>query len=110
MALAVDAVMKVGLSVWRAAEVYNVPKSTIGYRISGRVLPGSVSGPVRYLSDREEDELIHFLLECASVGYPRSRLEDIAIVQHSCDRRGMNKVVSHGWWEAFCRHHWNVTL
>ena len=79
MALAVDAVMKDGLSVRRAAEVYNVPKSTLGDRISRRVLPGSVSGPVRYLSDREEDELIHFLLECASIGYPRSRLEVIAM-------------------------------
>ena len=110
MALAVDAVMKDGLSVRRAAEVYNVPKSTLGDRISGRVLPGSVSGPVRYLSDREEDELIHFLLECASIGYPWSCLEVIAIVQRSCNRRGMNKVVSHGWWEAFCRRHRNVTL
>ena len=110
MALAVDAVMKDGLSVRRAAKVYNIPKSTLGDHISGRALPGSVSGPVRYLSDREEDELIHFLLECASIGYPWSHLEVIAIVQRLCNRRGMNKVVSHGWWEAFCRRHRNVTL
>lgn len=42
MALAVDAVMKDGLSVRRAAKVYNVSKSTLGDHISGRVLPGSV--------------------------------------------------------------------
>jgi len=40
MALAVDAVMKDGLSVRRAVKVYNVPKSTLGDHISGRVLPG----------------------------------------------------------------------
>lgn len=110
MALAVDAVMKDGISVRRAAEEYDVPKSTLGDRISGRILPGAVSGPGKYLSDQEEDELVCFLLECASIGYPRSRQEVIAIVQRLCDRNGIQKVVSHGWWESFCRRHRNLTL
>ena len=110
MTLAVDAVLKGGLSVRRAAQDYDVPRSTLADRVSGRVLPGALSGPSRYLSYQEEDELVHFLLECASIGYPRSRQEVIAIVQRLCDQRGMNKVVSHGWWESFCRCHQNVTL
>ena len=73
MALAVDAVMKDGISVRRAAEEYDIPKSTLGDRISGRILPGAVSGPGKYLSDQEEEELVCFLLECASIGYSRSR-------------------------------------
>ena len=73
MALAVDAVMKDGKSVHHAAEEYDIPKSTLGDRINGRILPGAVSGPGKYLSDQEEDELVCFLLECASIGYSRSR-------------------------------------
>ena len=110
MAVAVSAVIKDGLSVRQAAEEYHVPKSTLADRVSGRVLPGARSGPGKYLNDQEEEELVCFLLQCASIGYPRSRLEVIAIVQRLCDRRGLNKVVSHGWWESFCRRHRNITL
>ena len=110
MALAVDAVIKDGISVRRAAEEYDVPKSILGDRISGRILPGAVSGPGKYLSDQEEEELVCFLLECVSIGYPRSRQEVTAIVQHLYDRNGIQKVVSHGWWESFCRRHRNLTL
>jgi len=95
---------------WRLQYTEDVPKSTLSDRVTGRVLPGALSGPGRYLRDQEEDELVHFLLQCASIGYPRSRQEVIAIVQRLCDQRGMSKVVSHGWWESFCRRHRNVTL
>lgn len=107
---AVSAVAEQGLSVRRAATEFNVPKSTLGDRISGRVLLGAHSGPPRLLNDQEEMELATFLLQCASVGYPRSRQEVIAIVQLICDRRGMKHIVTHGWWEAFCRRHKNITL
>ena len=42
MALAVDAVLRNGMSVHRAAQDYDIPKSTLGDRISGRILPGAV--------------------------------------------------------------------
>uniref|UniRef100_A0A1X7SR74 HTH psq-type domain-containing protein n=1 Tax=Amphimedon queenslandica TaxID=400682 RepID=A0A1X7SR74_AMPQE len=48
------AVQKDGVSVRRAAEMYNVPKSTLHDRISGRVQFGSTSGPESYLSEEEE--------------------------------------------------------
>lgn len=59
---AVDAVITSHLSVRRAAMQYNVPKSTLGDRVSGRVQPGSVSGPPKYLTLSEEDELSRFCL------------------------------------------------
>ena len=64
MALAVDAVLKDGVSVRRAVEEYDIPKSSLGDCISGCILPGVVSGPGKYLSDQEEEELVCFLLEC----------------------------------------------
>ena len=42
---AMNAVLNEGMSIRHAAEHYAVLKSTLGDRISGRVLPGSTSGP-----------------------------------------------------------------
>ena len=69
---AVSAVVTDGLSVRRAALQHGVPKSTLGDRISGRVKPGSTSGPPTYLSTVEENELVTFLCRCACVGYAKS--------------------------------------
>ena len=42
------------LSIQRAAESYQVPKSTLSDHVTGRVSEGSHSGPSRYLTDEEE--------------------------------------------------------
>lgn len=110
MEQAVSSVLEQGFSVRRAATEYNVPKSTLGDRVSGRVLPGARSGPGRLLTEQEEDKLVSFLLQCASVGYPRTRLEVIAMVQRLCDSRELKHIVTHGWWESFCRRHQSITL
>ena len=41
-------------SVCEAAQQYDVPKSTLGNKVSGRVLPGATSGPPTYLTSDEE--------------------------------------------------------
>ena len=105
MTLTTDALLRDGLSVRRE---YDVPTSTLGDRISGRMLPGSVSGPGKYSSSSEEEELARFLLQCALIGYPRSCQEVIAIIQRLCNQRGTTKHVSHGWWESFCHCHQNL--
>ena len=69
MSRAVAAVVKCGISVRKAALMYGIPKSTLGDRISGRVLEGSKS---EYLSELEETELISFIIGCAEVGYPKT--------------------------------------
>ena len=110
MTRALSAVLSDGLSIRRAAEEYHVPRTTLGDRVSGRIIPGAMSGKPRYLSDKEEEKLVTFLLRCASVGYPRSRKDVIAIVQRACFARGLNVNVTHGWWEAFCRRHPVISL
>ena len=57
------------LAIRCAAEEYDVPRSTLGDRISGRVAPGSTSAPPKYLSTQEEEELVQFLIDCASIGF-----------------------------------------
>ena len=101
---ALEAVAK-GTSVRRAAEEHGIPKSTLWDHVSGRVLPGAHSGPPRYLTTEEEDELEHFLFGSAAIGYPRSRMEVMALVGNK-----IGKPVSNGWWESFCKRHPMITL
>ena len=61
MSVALKAIIEDGQSVRRAAEDFGVPKSTLGDRVSGCILPGEVSGPLRYLDDEEEKELAQFV-------------------------------------------------
>ena len=110
MTQAYSAVINDGLSVRRSALEYDVPRSTLGDRVSGKVLDGSKSGKKRYLSDEEEEELVKFLINCAAVGFPRSRMQVISMVQEVCNKRNIDAVVSHGWWERFCGRHPNVSL
>lgn len=91
------------LSVRRAAETYNVPPSTLHDRLTGKVPFNKKSGPGKYLSESEEDELENFLVECARVGYARSRKE--ILVQAALGEKGMEVVVTAGWWESFRRRH-----
>ena len=72
MEKAVFAVLQHQMSVRTAAELYGIPKSTLGDWISGRVLTGTASGAVRYLADGEEEELADFIVGCASIGYPKT--------------------------------------
>jgi len=82
----------------------------LGDRISGRVLPGSTSGPRCLLNDEEEEELVAFLRCCASVGFSKSRKELLALVQAMADHKGMEHLVTEGWWNSFIKRHPNITL
>ena len=62
-----------GESVRKAAEKYGVPKSTLQDRLSSRTAFGARSGPPRYLSDDEEEELVQFLMRSARIGYAKSK-------------------------------------
>ena len=70
---ALDSVRERGISVRRAAEEFNIPKSTLHDHLSGKVVAFGQSGPPRYLTDEEEEELEEFLSGCASIGFARSR-------------------------------------
>ena len=110
MSRAFIAVVSEGMSVRKAASEYNVPKSSLADRVSGRVMPGTKSGPPMYLTVSEETELVQFLTRCAGIGYGKSRKEVIALVQRILDKKGILKMVTNGWWESFCHRHPNISL
>ena len=89
MKQAIKAVVEHGMNVRSAAELYNVPKSTLGDRLSGRVLPGATSGPSSYLTSEEEWELVTLLCRTAAIGYGWCRKEVIAIVERILSSHGV---------------------
>ena len=98
------------MSIRAAAEMYGVPKSTLGDRISGRIPPGTDSGASRYLADSEEEKLAEFIVGCALIGYPKTIRDILVIVQSILASRGVNRIITYGWWEAFRRRHPDLTL
>ena len=46
-----------------------------------------MSGPQAYLTKEEEDEPVHFLVECAQFGFPRTRKQVISIAQSVARQR-----------------------
>ena len=107
---AINAVLNEGMSIRHAAEHYAVPKSTLRDRISGRVLPGSTSGPRRILNDEEEEGLVAFLRRCASIGLSKSRKELLALVQAIAESKGHQHLITDGWWNCFIKRHPDITL
>ena len=67
MLLAIKAVRD-GMGTNMAARSFSVPPSTLKDRISGRVKHGTNSGPVPYLDESEEKELVDFFGEISCNG------------------------------------------
>lgn len=82
MGRALKAVISEGFSVRRAAETFNVPRSSLGDRVSGRV---ANSGPARYLTTAEENEIVQFLTRAAAICCGKSRKEVMGLVQQVVD-------------------------
>ena len=94
-----------GMKIRQAAEEYGIPCSTLHDYYSGKVLPGSRSGPKPYLDSLEESELANFLVDSSLIGYSRTPKQIIEMVQHVVDKKGLGVVVSNSWWKSFCSRH-----
>ena len=103
MQAAVDAVREGHMPVLRASHLYNIPKTTLYDRISGKVLHGSKLGPKPYFSPTEEREMASFLVDVAKAGYGKTRKEVRHIVGMAAHDKGriINSQVSHGWFKRF---------
>ena len=69
------------LGINKAADEFDVLRTTLKDRLSGKVVHGAKSGPSPYLSGIEVDELVKFLLTCADIGLTKTRNEVISIVR-----------------------------
>ena len=110
MEKALEAVLAGRMSVRKAAEEHGVPRSTLHYRVTGKVAPNARSGAKRYLSDEEEAGLVDFLIGCASVGYAKSCKDVLALIQQIVSARDPKVEITRGWWDSFRARHPEVTL
>ena len=88
---AMEAVKTGRLGVNRAAEEYNVPKTTLKDRLAGRVKHGVKSGPGSYLTPSEETELVKFLIDICKMGHGKTKREVIDIVKRTVKKKMENK-------------------
>ena len=65
----------------KAAEMYNVPQSTLWDQMSGKVSFDTQSGPSRYLNDIEEKKLVTFLVDAAKIGFAQTKEKVLCIVR-----------------------------
>ena len=106
---AIAAVHK-GTSIRRAADMFGVPRSTLHDHVSGKVEQFAKQGPKPYLNTEEEEELASFLVRCARIGYPHTRLQVLSIVQNIVNSKKLDVVITNGWWERFRQRHPYLTL
>ena len=92
MEMAVAILEKGEVSIRRAAKIYNIPRSTLHDRVSGRINIDSKPGKKPYLTIEEEKELVSFFLKFAKIGYSRTPKEALAIVQHILENKGVHHV------------------
>ena len=88
MKLACEAVSSRTFSLRRAEEHFRVPKSPIHDRINKKV-ETATPGPEKYLSTFEEEELAHFLIGCAAIGYPRTQADVVSIIEQHLQKKGI---------------------
>ena len=111
MQRAVEAVTERRCSIREAALTFQVPKSTLGDRLSGRVQMGAKMGPPTYLTPHEEKELVEFLIGCSRIGFARTRRQVMALVRAAMAKKGREDIpITSGWWDSFMRRHPQVTL
>ena len=94
-----------GESIRTAAIKFDVPRSTLHDRVTGKVKMGARRGPPSYLTIEEEDELTNFLIRCAEIGYAHSLPQVLSLVQNIVNAKGIQKMVTRGWWQKFCERH-----
>ena len=94
-----------GMSVSKASIIYGIPRTTLNDHKLGKVKPGAKAGPPLLLSTAEEDDLVKFLLSSADIGYGRTRSEVLNIVTQMLAHKGVEHVVSNGWWNTFLSRH-----
>ena len=110
MGKAITAVEHEGISLRQAAEMFEIPRSTLHDHVTGRIEHGALPGPSPYLAKEEEEELIAFLIKCANIGYSHTRYQVMAIIQEILEDKGIKAHVSDGWWDRFKKWHPELTL
>ena len=95
----ITAIEHEGASLCQAAEMYEIPRSTLDDHVTGQVEHGALPGLSPYLTREEEEQLVTFLIYCAAIGYPFIQYQIIVIFQEILEGKGIQASISDGWWD-----------
>ena len=90
--------------------MFDVPKSTLHNKVTGKTGFNVRSGPDPYLTFEEEEELSSFLIQTSKIGYPHTKNQVLTLVQQILDSKGIQTTVTNGWFERYCQHRPKLTL
>ena len=113
MQLALDAV-KNGMSIRKAAEKYEVPKSTLSDKKSGKSEIGVKSGRKPFLDENVEQEIVSKVSQAAEMGFGMSKRQVLLKVGTLCQKTSVAHF-KHGapgkdWWYSFTKRHPEISL
>lgn len=101
-------------TVRQAAKEFGVPKSSLGDRVSGRVTPGSRSGPARLITSADEKLLVEFSLYMSKHGFPLTKQQVVSFASSIYKRQHRRVAFSklgQTWWLNFRkRQEKNITI
>ena len=112
MLAAVEAVRN-GVTIRKAAADFNVPKSTLGDRITGRIEHGDKSGPDPIISAEDERKLAAYLIDVSKQGYRKSKEIILYMATQIAIKRGKvvkGNCLSEMWWRNFLKRNPSVSL
>ncbi|KAF7666577.1 hypothetical protein LDENG_00101100 [Lucifuga dentata] len=101
-------------TVRQAAKEFGVPKSSLGDRVSGRVTPGSRSGPAQLITSADEELLVEFSLYMSKHGFPLTKQQLVSFASSIYKRQNRRVAFSklgQTWWLNFRkRQEKNITI
>ncbi|XP_057677742.1 uncharacterized protein si:rp71-1d10.8 [Corythoichthys intestinalis] len=101
-------------TVRQAAKEFGVPKSSLGDRVSGRVRPGSRSGPAQLITSSDEELLVEFSLYVSKHGFPLTKQQLVSFASSIYKRQHRRVAFSklgQTWWLNFRkRQEKNITI
>lgn len=103
-----------GLSKKAASKKYNIPRSTLQFRLSSKFSKSSM-GPSPILTDNEEQLLVKWIIECSRKGFPQRKLDVQLSVKEflTVDEREnpfKDNMPGDGWFRAFLRRHPELSI
>lgn len=101
-------------TVRQAAKEFGVPKSSLGDRVSGRVTPGSRSGPAQLIKSADEELLVEFSVYMSKHGFPLTKQQLVSFASSIYKRQHRRVAFSklgQTWWLNFRkRQEKNITI
>ena len=101
------------ISFRNAASQFNVPKSSLRDRVTGRVIHGKKNGAKTKLTQTDKEKLAAYLIETSKQGYGKRKEIIIFMATQIALKQGKTisgGCLSHMWWKGFLKRHPEISL